>query len=99
MPTTFISSVTGEPIDTAELDGDYWLRSLNQPVRFAEAVRKAVDLGAGLFIESSPHPVLVEAIEEAAEEAAAVSTLRRGQDGPQHLRLVRAEAFVAGAEH
>ena len=95
VPTAFISSVTGEPIDTAELDGDYWSRTLSRPVRFAEAVRRAVDLGAGLFIESSPHPVLVEAIEEAAEEAVAVSTLRCGQ---QHLRLARAEAFVAGAD-
>ena len=98
VPTTFVSSVTGEPIDTAELDGDYWVRSLSRPARFPEAVRRAVDLGAGLFIEASPHPVLVEAIEQAAEEAVAVGTLRREQDGPQHLRRARAEAFVAGAD-
>src|SRR6185312_17139283 len=84
VPTAFISSVTGEPIDTAELDGDYWSRTLSRPVRFAEAVRRAVDLGAGLFIESSPHPVLVGSIEETAQEAeadgvAVVGTLRRGQ--------------------
>ncbi|WP_194910773.1 type I polyketide synthase [Catenulispora rubra] len=100
VPTTFVSSVTGEPIDTAELDADYWVGNLRQPVRFGEAVRRAIALGAGLFIESSPHPVLVAAVEEAAEAdgVAVVSTLRHEQDGPDRLRLARAEAFVAGAD-
>ncbi|WP_370350378.1 type I polyketide synthase [Catenulispora sp. EB89] len=100
VPATFISSVTGEPIDTATLDADYWSRDLRHPVRFADAVRGAIDLGAGLFIQPSPHPVLIEAIEQSAEaeDVAVVSTLRRDQDGPHRLRHARAEAFVAGAD-
>ena len=43
---TFVSTLTGEPMDTAGLDADYWFRSLRQPVRFAAATRQA--LGAGL---------------------------------------------------
>ncbi|QFY11927.1 SDR family NAD(P)-dependent oxidoreductase [Nonomuraea phyllanthi] len=99
--TTFVSTLTGEPMDTAGLDADYWYRSLRQPVRFAQAVRAALDGRCELFVECSPHPVLVTAVEETAEaaghEVAAVGTLRRGDGG--HERVVRsfAQAYAWGA--
>src|SRR5262249_28727715 len=34
----FYSTVTGEPIDTATLDADYWYRNLREPVRFAPVI-------------------------------------------------------------
>src|SRR5262249_36125918 len=56
---SFFSTVTGEPIDTAGLNADYWYRSIRQTVQFEQAVRTASDAGYRVFIESSPHPVLV----------------------------------------
>ncbi|MBC6447375.1 type I polyketide synthase [Actinokineospora xionganensis] len=97
----FISTLTGEPIDTARLDADYWYQSLRRPVRFAAAVQHALRADTDLFVECSPHPVLVNAVEEAIEEAersaTAVGTLRRSAGGPERMRLALAEAHVAGA--
>ncbi|WP_344946897.1 type I polyketide synthase, partial [Sphaerisporangium flaviroseum] len=99
--TLFISTLTGEPMDTAELDAGYWYRSLRQPVRFAQATRRALDRHCGLFIECSPHPVLSgaveETIEEAEREAAVAGTLRRGDGGPGRFLRALAEAYTFGA--
>jgi acyl transferase domain-containing protein len=100
--TPFISTLTGEPMDTAGLDAEYWFRSLRHPVRFAAATARALAGGCGLFIECSPHPVLVGSIEESAEaaeqDAVTVGTLRRGDGGPDRFRRSLAEAFAGGAD-
>ncbi len=100
--TVFVSTLTGEPMDTAGLDADYWFRSLRQPVRFAAATRQALALGCGLLVECSPHPVLVASVEETAEEAGAdvtvVGTLRREESGPDRFAASLAEAWAGGAD-
>jgi acyl transferase domain-containing protein len=101
VPTVFISTLTGEPMDTAGLDADYWFQSLRRPVRFQQAARRALETGCRLFLECSPHPVLVGALEETFEQdaipARAVGTLRRGQGDRAQLRQAFAEAWVSGA--
>ncbi|GAA0440340.1 hypothetical protein Acor_12860 [Acrocarpospora corrugata] len=100
-PTLFVSTLTGEPLDTAGLDAEYWYRGLRQPVRFAQATRRALDLGAGLFIECSPHPVVGSGVAETAEAAeldvAVVGSLRRGDGGPERFTRSLAEAYTYGA--
>ncbi len=100
-PVTFVSALTGEPFDTAELDAGYWFESLRQPVRFAEATAGALAAGGARFVECSPHPVLLGSIEETAEAhertVAVIGTLRRDDGGGDRLRRSFAEAFVAGA--
>ena len=102
VPTVFFSTLTGEPIDTASLNADYWYRSLRNPVRFADATRMALTAGHRLFVECSPHPVLVGAISELAEEleqdAVVLGTLRRDDGGPAQWDRAVAEAWVGGAE-
>nr|WP_265590203.1 type I polyketide synthase [Streptomyces sp. MA3_2.13] len=97
---TFVSTLTGAPLDTAGLDADYWCDNLRHQVRFADATRAALDLGVGRFIEVSPHPVLTGAIEETAADAGAdavaVGTLRRGEGGPARWARSAAEALVGG---
>ncbi len=97
-----VSTLTGAELDTAGLDADYWFHSLRQPVQFATATRRALELGGGLVVECSPHPVLVGSIEETAEdaavEAAVVGTLRRDEGGPERFARSLAEAWVGGAE-
>lgn len=99
--TTFISSVTGGPVDTAELDADYWFRNLRQSVLFEQATREALAAGAAGFVECSPHPVLVgsvaETVEAAEADAVAIGTLRRGAGGPEQLSRAFAHAYVHGA--
>ncbi|MFC4036002.1 SDR family NAD(P)-dependent oxidoreductase, partial [Streptomyces polygonati] len=80
----FFSTVTGGLIDTATLDADYWYRNLREPVRFDLAARALLDQGHGVFIEVSPHPVLVSAIEETGHhhgsDPVVTGTLRRDRD-------------------
>ena len=60
----FFSTVTGELMDTAGLNADYWYQSIRHTVQFEQAVRSARDAGYQVFIESSPHPVLIAGIED-----------------------------------
>ncbi|MDR8412929.1 type I polyketide synthase [Nonomuraea sp. 3-1Str] len=99
--TTFVSTLTGEPMDTAGLDAGYWYRSLRHQVRFAQAVEAALQGGCSLFVECSPHPVLVTGAEETAEatgrDVAVTGTLRRGEGGPERVLRSLAQAFTQGA--
>ncbi|TAM66695.1 type I polyketide synthase [Mycobacterium sp.] len=95
----FFSTVTGELIDTAGLDGDYWFRSIRQTVQFERAIRSACDAGYRAFIESSPHPVLMAAIEETvsdSEQACVIPSLGRDDGGLDRFWLSAGQAFVAG---
>jgi acyl transferase domain-containing protein len=85
------STVTGE-VSQGELDAGYWYRNLREPVRFDRATEALVRDGFEVFIEVSPHPVLVPHVEQAGE-VAAVGTLRR--DHPAGLAL--AASFVTAA--
>ncbi|MCC3332253.1 type I polyketide synthase [Nocardia abscessus] len=58
------STVLGKVCDGAELDTAYWIRNLREPVLFAEAVRDCMALGRTIFVELTPHPILLPSIEE-----------------------------------
>ncbi|WP_420157026.1 SDR family NAD(P)-dependent oxidoreductase [Nocardiopsis sp. CNT-189] len=96
----FYSTVTGEPIDTAELNAAYWYTNLRQTVQLAPAVYTLLSHGHGAFIECSPHPVLTAAVEDtaaAAEHRATVlGTLRRDEGGLERLFTSLAEAHANG---
>ncbi|MGO1074913.1 acyltransferase domain-containing protein, partial [Inquilinus sp. CA228] len=85
----FISAVTGGALSGAALDAEYWWRNIRQPVDFAAAARTALELGAGIFVEIGPRPVLtghLRDIAKAAEREAAIlptldnKTAEDGQD-------------------
>ncbi|QUH02488.1 SDR family NAD(P)-dependent oxidoreductase [Saccharopolyspora erythraea] len=94
----FYSTVSSEWVDGEELDAAYWYRNLREPVRFEQAVRCLAEDGHGLFVEVSPHPVLVPAIDETAEGARAVGSLRRDEGGLDRFLRSVGEAHVHGAE-
>ncbi|QNP67903.1 type I polyketide synthase [Streptomyces genisteinicus] len=97
--TLFFSTVTGDFLDTAELDAEYWFRNLRTTVEFESAVAALAGHGHRLFVEASPHPVLCLAVEETAGGAGAVAlgTLRRGTDSTARFLESAAEAWVRGA--
>src|SRR6185312_8965487 len=64
----FFSTVTGNRLDTAGLDADYWYRNIRQTVQFDQAVRSASEHGYRTFIESSPHPALIAGIEDTVND-------------------------------
>src|SRR4029077_13409326 len=60
----FYSAVTGGRADTAGLDGAYCYRNLREQVRFDGTIVALAAAGHRAFVEVSPHPVLVGAIED-----------------------------------
>ncbi|WUV15625.1 acyltransferase domain-containing protein [Streptomyces sp. NBC_01485] len=96
----FYSTVTGEPVDTAGLDADYWYSNLRRPVRLVDAARTAFAEGHTAFIECSPHPVLTLALEATAEEAErdvfVTGTLRRDEGGWTRVLTSAAHAHTHG---
>ncbi|MGW7485185.1 beta-ketoacyl synthase N-terminal-like domain-containing protein [Nonomuraea muscovyensis] len=92
---SFCSAVTGEPLGARRLDASYWYTNLRSPVLFGEAV--AALPGHGLFVEVTAHPVLTSAVQEVAESATVIGTLRRDEATLARFALSAAEAQVRGA--
>ncbi|MER5570944.1 type I polyketide synthase, partial [Streptomyces goshikiensis] len=96
----FLSTVTGEWVKGPELDAGYWFRNLRRTVELEQATRTLLEQGFGVFIESSPHPVLTvgmqETVEDAGREAAVLGSLRRNEGGLERFWLSLGEAFVRG---
>ncbi|AXK37873.1 SDR family NAD(P)-dependent oxidoreductase [Streptomyces armeniacus] len=94
-PTTstvpFYSTVTGALHQTDRLNADYWYTNLRSTVRFHDTLTTLNTDGHQVFIETSPHPVLTTAIQDALEEldtqATITGTLRR-DEGTFHRFLL-----------
>ncbi|MFL6124226.1 SDR family NAD(P)-dependent oxidoreductase, partial [Actinophytocola sp.] len=97
----FLSTVTGEWVDSAVFDPAYWYRNVREPVQFARATGELLRSGHRIFLETSAHPVLTPVIEDsihaADADAVALGTLRRDNGGPPQLLKALAEAWVHGA--
>ncbi|WP_455753787.1 type I polyketide synthase, partial [Streptomyces koyangensis] len=93
-----VSALSGEWLAGPELDAGYWYASLRETVEFDRAVRVLGEAGHGVFVEASPHPVLIQAISDSLEESApvAVGTLRRENGDAERLLSSFAEAYVRG---
>ena len=101
----FVSSVTGGVVDMAGLDGAYWFRNLRERVEFDGAVRGLLEEGLRVFVEVSPHPVLVggvgEVVEDVLGDAGGVvvgGSLRRGEGGLERFSRSLGEVWVRGVE-
>ena len=83
------STVTGALIDGGQLGAGYWMRNLRETVQFAAAVRRLREDGCDAFIEISPHPVLLPAIEQgfaAGRPGLCLPSLRR--DEPERATML-----------
>lgn len=78
------STVTGEIVKSSGLDAYYWAKNLRDPVLFSSVTRRLIDDGYSLFVEMSPHPILLPSIEEnlqeKGQEGVAIGSLRRNVD-------------------
>ncbi|KOT31017.1 polyketide synthase [Streptomyces caelestis] len=96
------STVTDGWLDTATMDARYWYANLRRTVGFESAVRALAAAGHRTYIEVSPHPVLVPAVEETleaagADAAAVLGTLRRDDGGMERVLLSLGAAWTHGA--
>ncbi|MFI1126942.1 type I polyketide synthase [Streptomyces hygroscopicus] len=94
------STVTGGPLGADDLNPGYWFRNAREPVDFQAAVVALLGHGHRAFVECSPHPLLLSALLDTADETghqpAAVGTLRRGEGGRERFLRSLAEAHVRG---
>ena len=95
----FYSTLYGEIIDTAELNGDYWYNNLREKVRFESSVRRLAEDGFRVFVEMSPHPVLtvpVQEIVEDVDDAVVLSSSRRDRGEVESVVGSLAQLHVRG---
>lgn len=78
------STLSGSACAGTEFDARYWSRQLQEAVLFAPTVEAMLAGGYNTFVELSPHPVLVGALEECLgerrREGVAMPSLRRRED-------------------
>ncbi|WP_315833556.1 non-ribosomal peptide synthetase/type I polyketide synthase [Bradyrhizobium prioriisuperbiae] len=69
------STVTGQPVGDGELNAAYWMDNVRQPVRFAKVVEALLGQGHSIFVELSPHPVLLPALDELVGDSSIAGTV------------------------
>jgi acyl transferase domain-containing protein len=78
------STVTGQVSHGLEFDAPYWARNMREPVLFSTAVQRLVEDGHDIFLEISPHPILLSAMQQGfhhfGQEAAVLPSLRHEED-------------------
>jgi acyl transferase domain-containing protein/NADPH:quinone reductase-like Zn-dependent oxidoreductase/short-subunit dehydrogenase/acyl carrier protein len=96
----FISTVTGGPLPAGELTPAYWWRNVRAPVRFADAVRAAIEQGGRVFLEIGPQPVLLSYVNDALRTTdtpgRALASLTRRAAGRDPFALIAARCHAAG---
>ncbi|MGH3551406.1 MAG: sulfolipid-1 biosynthesis phthioceranic/hydroxyphthioceranic acid synthase, partial [Mycobacterium sp.] len=79
----FYSATLFDPRERPVCNGAYWVDNLRHTVRFAAAVRAALEDGYRVFAEVAPHPLLTRAVEQTAQSldmpVAALAAMRREQ--------------------
>lgn len=95
------STVTGKLTDFP-LNASYWGRNLRQPVLFSSAVDRLAEAGYSVFIECSPHPILLAAIEQRSQSEnyqvsqVTIPSMRRGEDEQTAIQTGLARLYCAG---
>jgi tyrocidine synthetase III len=63
------STVTGDLIDGREFTASYWAKNLREQVLFADAIQHLLQSDHDTYLELSPHPILLGAIQQGARHA------------------------------
>ncbi|HYO56082.1 SDR family NAD(P)-dependent oxidoreductase [Archangium sp.] len=99
---SLFSTVTGEVTDGTDLEPSYWVRNLREPVLLAPVVERLATNGHSLFVEVSPHPVLLPSIEQTIAhlrmEGTVLPSLRREQPEREVMLETLGGLYAAGRE-
>ena len=75
------STVRACMLDGGQMGGAYWVENLRQPVLFSAGINMLLAEGFAMFLEVSPHPILIPFLEQNAKEsgrpALVLESLRR----------------------
>ncbi len=96
----FVSTVTGAVVPGEALDAEYWWRNVRAPVLFSDAVEQAGRLGATVFLEVGPRPILqasiTDTLRHAGLDGTVLPSLAEKEPGGNPLLTVVARAIVLG---
>ena len=78
------STVTGQLSHGQEFNMLYWARNMREPVLFHTAVQHLLEDGHDIFLEISPHPILLSSIQQGlhhtGQDGTVLPSLRREED-------------------
>ncbi|WP_159061328.1 acyltransferase domain-containing protein, partial [Streptomyces europaeiscabiei] len=97
------STVTGDRVRGEELDAAYWCRNLRETARLDLAHQQLLSAGFDVFVEVSPHPVLLMPLTDGAlyagyDQTVTVPTLQRDQGNLAQVLRGVGRLHVHGAE-
>ncbi|MEU5637979.1 acyltransferase domain-containing protein, partial [Streptomyces rishiriensis] len=99
----FYSSLTGGPVDGADLDGEYWYRNLRHTVDYQAATEALAHAGVTAYIEVSPHPVLtlptqetLQTLDHPTDEPVVLATLHRDHGDAHDFTHALSTAWTHG---
>ena len=94
------STVTGDFRNSVPFDAAYWWRNLREPVLFSAAIQKLLESGCETFLEISPHPITLSAIQQglyhAGREGTLLASLRREDDEPTLMLSALGNLYATG---
>jgi acyl transferase domain-containing protein len=94
------STVTASLADGAALNAEYWVRNLREPVLLSKSVERLAADGHTTFIEMSPHPILLPAVESTLRavnrSGIALPSLRREESEQRVMLSSAARLYVSG---
>ncbi|KAF2732824.1 polyketide synthase [Polyplosphaeria fusca] len=106
----FFSSLTGKEATHAELDANYWVRNLTNPVKFAQAFTHLVSptgdfsTGVDLIVEIGPHSAMqgpikqtLKAVGGAAVKIPYAPSLLRKKDAVETMLALASTLFCKGS--
>ncbi|HEY3885118.1 MAG TPA: beta-ketoacyl synthase N-terminal-like domain-containing protein, partial [Vicinamibacterales bacterium] len=97
----FYSTVTGGREDGNGCGPCYWVDNLRRPVLFSSAIEHTLGDGHHAFLELSPHPLLLPAVEDvcrhATRTALVIGSLRRDEDPRTSLLRSLSALYVNGS--
>jgi acyl transferase domain-containing protein/acyl carrier protein len=96
----FYSTVNGKCIAGSTLASHYWVQNLRRPVLFSKALEQLLEDGHTIYIEVSPHPVLLPAIEEtlhlSKREGHLIPSMEREKDERMTLLAALGKLYSIG---
>jgi acyl transferase domain-containing protein/acyl carrier protein len=84
----------------AEFNADFWTANLRQPVQFSRMVQQLLADEFTIFIEMSPHPILLPAVQQCcqhvAKEAVTIASLKRSEPEKAAILQGAGQLYEAG---
>ncbi|MET7572871.1 type I polyketide synthase [Streptomyces sp. NPDC005492] len=89
-----VSNLTGEPADMTS--PTYWAQQVRSAVRFADGLAWLAGQGVDTFVDAGPDGVVAGLAQANAEDAVAVTLMRKDREGLRTALLAAGDLFVQG---